>query len=102
MQIRMSFQYKAPDSTPDAYTITDEMTEIASSACIPACGDLVMLQVCQPENERGQFKSFKVVSRNYEYTFANPAAANGQLISCDVIVIVSRASTEDNRFLADH
>lgn len=91
----ITFQYLAPDaSRPDDITLTDVKTELGAGAQVPPVGDIVTLQIAHPrssDEQRGSWKSFKVVGRNFFYgnEITGEGMGIGRTVGSTIFIIVT-------------
>ena len=64
----IQYQYlKEGDSKPDAITLSDVHHKIESGNLLPSKGDFVLLQYTYPEEKRGCYGHFEIISRHFFY-----------------------------------
>lgn len=97
MQVELVFQHKSHSvSRPDDITLSDVPVDPQGQPVVPNIGEIVTQQVCYPDDERGNFRSFKVVGKNHVYIReVGEDGGIGKVLGCTIYVIVAPADDND-------
>lgn len=78
---------------PDDITLPDVLTELDARDSVPNVGDIVTMLPQPPATGLTEFRSFKVVARNFVYAYES--AESARLGYCDVFLIVTDAADDE-------
>lgn len=97
MQMMLVFQHYAKGaSRPDDITLSHVPTPIESEAAVPSVGDIITMQVCWPDEKRGQVGWFKVIGRTYAYTReVLDNGGIGKITDCWIYVFVTPGTGDE-------
>ena len=94
MRTRMIFQYLAPGSTrPQETRIAPAYAEMRAEDSVPNVGDIITMLPQPPSQGLTNFEQFKVVTRNFFYTWGG--RQQEELVDCQIFLIVTDPDEDD-------
>ncbi len=94
MRTQMIFQYLAPGSKrPEETRIAPAWAEVRAEDSVPNVGDIITMLPQPPSEGLTNFEKFKVVTRNFWYTWGGPR--QDELVDCQIFLIVTDPDEDD-------
>jgi hypothetical protein len=94
VRTRMIFQYLAPGSKePEETRIAPAYAELRAEDSVPNVGDIITMQSQPHAQGSTTFERFKVVSRNFWYTWGGRQM--DELVDCQIFLIVTLPDEDD-------